>query len=333
LDDSLNNKIAACYEGKAILITGGGGYLAHSVLRTLKEIDCRVVRFGRSAEKMAALQSRATIENVAGDVRDADLWPSLLDGIDIVFHFAAQTSVYVAAQDAVADLHANVLPMLHLLETCRLKKSRPTIIFAGTATEVGLSATIPVDESQPDCPITIYDLHKLMAEKYLAHYANEGIVRGATLRLANVYGPGPRSSSADRGVLNMMIRRALAGEPMTVYGQGNETRDYVYSDDVADACLRCVADIQQTNGGYFVIGSGEGHTILEAMTLVADRVALKTGVRAPLVQVEPPQPPSPIEARNFVADSGLFTRLTGWRAKVGLTEGIDRTIEAIASIA
>ena len=278
---------------------------------------------------MMAIDGRARVEQVVGDVRDRDVWPALLAGIDVVFHFAAQTSVYVAQDDAAADLQSNVLPLLHLLETCRTKHWQPIVIFAGTATEVGIPQRIPVDESQVDRPITVYDLHKLTAERYLAHYANEGVVRGATLRLANVYGPGPRSSSADRGVLNIMVRRALAGETITVYGDGQPTRDYVYVDDVADAFLRCLAEIDQTTGRYFVIGSGEGHTILEAMTLVSERVALKTGVRAPLVHIEPPQPQSPIEARNFVADSSLFTKLTGWHARVNLIEGIDRSIAAV----
>ena len=106
-------------------------------------------------------------------------------------------------------------------------------------------------------------------------------------------------------------------------------RDYIYTEDVANAFLNCVSSIENTNGRYFVIGTGEGHTIFEAMSLVAERVALKTGIRAPLVHVEPPQPPAPIEARNFVADSSLFARTTGWQPRVSLAEGIDRTIEAV----
>ena len=330
MTDSLDTNIDACCTGKSILITGGGGYLAHGILRRLEEIAGRIVRFGRSAENLTTFAGRPNIQSVSGDVRDREVWTSLLDGIDLVFHFAAQTSVYVAQKDPLADLQANVSPLLNLLETCRLKGWRPTVIFAGTVTEAGLPAAIPVDESQTDRPITIYDLHKLIAEKYLTHYANEGLVRGATLRLANVYGPGPRSSSPDRGVLNMMVRRAIAGEAITVYGDGRQLRDYVYVDDVARAFLSCAAEIDQTNGRYFVIGSGEGHTILEAMNTVCDRVALKTGTRAPLVHVEPPQPQSPIEGRNFVADCSLFTSLTGWRPRGNLVEGIDRTIESVA---
>lgn len=326
--DSLETNIANCCTGRSVLITGGGGYLAHGILRKLKEVDCRIIRFGRSAEKMTSRGGRAQVESVTGNVCDRDVWETLLDGVDIVFHLAAQTSVYVAEKDPSADMEANVAPLHNMLLTCRSKGWRPIVIFAGTVTEVGLPATIPVDEAHPDRPITVYDSHKLMAEKYLTHYASEGLVRGATLRLANVYGPGPRSSSADRGVLNMMVRRALAGQPITVYGDGQQMRDYIFTEDVANAFLSCVSAIENTNGRYFVIGTGEGHTILEAMSMVAERVAFKTGIRAPLIHVEPPQPQSPIEARNFVADSNLFVKSTGWQARVRLAEGIDQTIEA-----
>jgi len=328
LDQPSNKQITASCEGKGILITGGGGYLAHSLLDILKDVECRVVRLGRSLEKPTPPKGRARIDDLVGDVRERNVWESALEQIDVVFHFAGQTSVYAANQDVVADLNSNVIPMLHLLDVCKVKGSNPIVVFAGTVTELGLPSTIPVNESHPDHPVTIYDLHKLMAEKYLVHYANEGVVRGVTLRLANVYGPGPRSSSADRGVLNMMVRRALAGQPITVYGDGKQTRDYIFTEDVAKAFLSCVSAIENTNGRYFVIGTGEGHTILEAMSLVAERVAFKTGIRAPLIHVAPPQPQSPIEARNFVADSNLFVKSTGWQARVRLAAGIDRTIEA-----
>jgi nucleoside-diphosphate-sugar epimerase len=330
LHNSSNKDTSAFCRNKRILITGGGGYLAGSLLNLLEDVDCCVMRVGRSKERFAVAGAPGRTEDVVGDVRERDVWESVLDGVDMVFHFAGQTSVYVANQDAQADLEANVVPMLHLLEMCRLKRANPIILFSGTATEVGIPVRLPVDETHPDNPVTVYDLHKLIAENYLKYYATQGLVRGATLRLANVYGPGPRSSSADRGVLNMMVRRALAREPITVYGHGEQLRDYIYTEDVARAFLSAAAAIEKTNGRHFVIGSGEGHTILQAMSLIAKRVALKTGIQVPLVHVEPPQPQSSIEERNFVADTSLFNGLTSWRARVPLAEGIDRTIEAAA---
>jgi len=329
LNELPNNEVRDCCTGKRILITGGAGYLASSLISLLKDVDCHIVRLGRTKERFAPVAGAARIEDVVADVREAAVWERALVDVAIVFHFAAQTSVYVANRDAVADLEANVIPMLHLLEASRRSGLKPIVLFSGTVTEAGIPSQLPVDESHPDNPVTVYDVHKLMAENYLKYYVAEGFVRGASLRLANVYGPGPKSSSADRGVLNLMILRALAGESVTVYGQGEQLRDYVFVDDVARAFVLAAAAIERTSGRHFVIGSGEGHTIAEAMATVCKSVAVKTGTKVPLIHLDPPHAQSPIEKRNFVADSQLFSRLTGWRARYSLSEGIDRTIEAI----
>lgn len=314
---------------KRILITGGFGYLASNVIRHLKDTDCQIIRLGRRLSNSYPENGCVHVENRKGDVRDIDVWDSLLEGIDIIFHFAAQTSVYTANAEPSSDLEVNVLPMLRLLETCKKKKTKPTILFSGTATEAGIPGSLPVDETQPDRPLTIYDLHKLVSENYLKHYVRGGIVRGAVLRLANVYGPGPKSSSADRGVLNQMVRKALNGEPLTIYGKGDYLRDYIYVGDVARAFLHAASAIERIDGEHFVIGSGKGYTIAEAINMVADRVGIKTGNRVPVVHVETPSTLSPIEFRNFVANSRKFSALTGWKANVDLAVGIDYTIESL----
>jgi nucleoside-diphosphate-sugar epimerase len=316
------------YAGKRILITGGAGYLADGLIRALQDVDCEIICLDRSGRQAMPMEGTARVHQLQGDVRHRTVWESALDNVHVVFHFAAQTSVPVAREEPQADFEVNVLPMLHMLETCRLKGWRPVVLFAGTVTEAGIPTRLPVDETHPDCPITIYDLHKWMAEAYLKHYAREGIAKGVTLRLANVYGPGPASSSADRGVLNAMVRRALRGEDLTVYGTGESVRDYVYVEDVSRAFLAAVPHIDQLNGRHVVIGTGDGHTLRDAFNLVADRVALKKGRRVNAVCVEPPTPLSPIEARNFIADTRLFRQATGWQPRYSLRDGLDRTIEA-----
>jgi UDP-glucose 4-epimerase len=319
------------FYNKKILITGGAGYLATNLIAQLREIDCHIIRVDRPGVQLVPLVGKFTFHDIEADIRDRVIWESLLDDIDIVFHFAAQTSVYVAEQDPKADLAINIMPMLHLLETCREKQLKPVVLFSGTVTEVGLPQHLPVNEDCSDHPITIYDLHKWMAENYLKHYTTTGIIKGVILRLANVYGPGPKSSSADRGVLNMMIRKALQGQALTVYGDGKYLRDYVYVEDVAQAFLNAAANIDSVSGKHFVIGSGEGYTIMQAITLVAERVALMTGERVPVINIDPPSLLSPIEFRNFVADTHQFTKTTGWSAKYSLTEGIDATIQAFVT--
>jgi len=315
------------WTGRKILITGGAGYLASNLVRRLGDAACHIVRLDREGAAFPSSPGKARIEDVAGDIRDRSLWERLLDGTDAVFHFAAQTSVYVADESPSADLEINVAPMVALLETCSRRGYRPAVLFAGTATECGMTTRLPVDETQPDRPITIYDLHKLMAENYLKYFVARGALHGAVLRLANVYGPGPKSSSAERGVLNMMVRKALRGDALTVYGEGNHLRDYVYVEDVAAAFCAARAAIERISGLHFVIGSGRGHTIAEAIAMVAERVARTTGRRVPMTHTALTGAQSPIETRDFVADATRFTRATGWRARVSLEEGIDRTID------
>ncbi|MBI2822486.1 MAG: NAD-dependent epimerase/dehydratase family protein [Acidobacteria bacterium] len=319
---------AADYAGKRILITGGAGYLATSLVRLLQPAGCRIVRLGRPGASFPPVEGTSEIEDRTGDIRQRAVWESVLEGIDAVFHFAAQTSVYKANEDPRADLQVNVTPMLHLLEACRRRERKTAILFAGTVTEVGIPARLPVDESHPDHPVTIYDVHKLAAETYLKCYARLGFVRGAVLRLSNVYGPGPASSSADRGVLNQMVCRALRGEPLTVYGKGQHLRDYLYVEDAARAFLDAARNMDRVDGQYFVIGSGQGHTLVQAVHRVAERVHQKTGRVVPVVHVEPPAGLSPIEARDFVADTSRFAEATGWKARVPLDEGLDRTVDA-----
>jgi len=330
LSERLINKVPEGYSGKRILVTGGAGYLATNLAELLKDTDCYIIRLDRPEAVFSKVDGAAKIKDVIGDVRERAIWESQLKDIDIVFHFAAQTSVKVANKDPIADLENNVMPMLQMLETCRNKGYQPIVLFSGTVTETGIPVKLPVNETHTDNPITVYDLHKLMAENYLKYYVSEGIVKGAILRLANVYGPGPKNSAPDRGVLNLMVRRALAGETLTVYGKGDYLRDYVYVEDVARAFLEAARKIEEVNGQHFVIGSGEVHTIAEVMNLVSDRVALRTGKRVAVTHIDPPSPQSPIEARNFVADSSRFMRSTGWQAFYSLCEGIDRTLEAFS---
>jgi len=271
------------------------------------------------------------IEVLLGDVCDPGVWSKALRDTDFVFHFAAQTSVPRAEADPHADYDVNAGAMLQLLEACRAGHYAPVIVFAGTTTQAGVPSRLPVDETHPEAPVTMYDLHKLIAELYLKHYTAQGFVRGVTLRLANVYGPGPNAGSADRGVLNRMMRNALNREPLTVFGSGEYVRDYIYIDDVTAAFLAAGACIERVQGRSFVLGTGAPHTVREAINLVADRVALKTGWRVPVRHVDPPVPLHAIERRNFVADSTRFREATGWSPHVPLLEGIDRTVAYLAA--
>ncbi len=325
-----SNSVCGAYRNKKIVVTGGAGYLATNLVRRLGNTECEIIRMGRDGSVFPEFKGKARVTNVSGDVRERVAWEKVLPEVNFIFHFAAQTSVLVAERDPRADLEANVVPVLNLIEACRKKGCQPTVLFSSTATVAGIPSRLPVDETHPDLPVTVYDMHKLIVEHYLKCFAREGAIRTAILRLANVYGPGPKSSRSDRGILNQMMRKALAGEALTIYGPGEFLRDYVYVDDVIEAFLRAGRDIKRTNLHHFIIGSGQGYTIAQAIQLVSERAGKQIGRKVEVKHVQPPAELSPIESRNFVADPSLFSGTTGWKPSVSLPEGIDLTLKALA---
>jgi len=294
------------YRGKTVAVTGAAGFLGGCLVNRLAAIDCRILLVTRTAPLP---------------------WDDVVSA-DVVFHFAAQTSNVAAAENPDRDFAANVAPLRQLLESCRRLRRRPTVLFAGTVTQSGIPSRLPVDEDALDQPVTIYDEHKLIAEGDLKTASSAGVVFGATLRLANVYGPGAHGRNKDRDILNRMIAAAVRGEPLTIYGAGECVRDYLFVDDVIDAFLMAAVHPERVTGRHYVIGSGRGTTIRQAFELVAARVEALTGRRVPVISVAPPFPLSAIEQRHFVADPSRFSAATGWRPAWSLSDGIDRTIEA-----
>ncbi|MDP2052293.1 MAG: NAD-dependent epimerase/dehydratase [Acidobacteriota bacterium] len=315
------------YAGKTVVVTGAGGFLGGRLVARLAGTACTIVRVSRTAP-LAMPASQATICDETGDVGSRALWDRLITGADLILHLAAQTSAAAADADPEADAAANINPIRHLLAACRQQGHQPAILFAGTVTQTGVPSKLPVDEDAPDHPVTVYDRHKLMAERELKDAVSRGWARGATLRLSNVYGPGSPGSSQDRDVLNRMIKKALRGDPLTVFGAGDWLRDYLFVDDAAEAFLMAGLRSEQVSGRHYVVGSGEGVTIRQAFELVAARVEAATGRRVPVVTDDSPRQVAPIERRHFVADSGRLAADAGWRPRWALADGIDHTIKA-----
>jgi UDP-glucose 4-epimerase len=318
--------VPGALSGKVVAVTGAAGFIGSRLAARAAQDAVTLLRVCRSSATFE--NAPATAIDLIGDVRERETWDRIVEA-DIIFHLAAQTSVAVANDDPGRDFDANVMPMRHLLAACRERRRRPMVVFAGTVTQSGVPSTLPVNENALDNPITVYDRHKLMAEHELKEAANRGDVCGTTLRLANVYGPGARGRRADRDVLNRMIARAMAGQPITVHGRGDQVRDYVFVDDVVEAFVLAAVHAATVNGSHFVIGSGQGTTIRAAFELIAARVERSAGRPVQVTSVAPPMPQADIEQRDFIADHSRFAAATGWRPKVKLSEGIDRTIEAL----
>jgi len=297
---------------KKILVTGASGYIGSTVAKALSRFDCRLHLLSRR-------------DNQVFDITKKNFWQSVLKNVDIVFHFAGQTSSSFANNHPIEDTQTNLLPIVRLIETCQEHHYSPDVIFAGTVTQAG-NTRGRINEDFKDNPITVYDINKLTAETYLRYYSDQAFGRAVILRLCNIYGPGPSNSKPDRGIVNLMIKKALKNELITVFGKGNYVRDYLYIDDVVNAFIKAAINIDKTKGKYYVIGTGVGHTILQMATAIKEEVKNIIDKEPAIIFSPFPKNTSVIEYRNFIADSTRFKKDTGWSAKISLKEGIKKTV-------
>jgi len=161
--------------------------------------------------------------------------------------------------------------------------------------------------------------------------SNEGLIDGVILRLANVYGPSSTLAlSNDRGILNKITNLALSGQPITVFGDGNYLRDYVYIDDVALAFLEA-GKVNNISGQIFNIGSGKGTLIKDAFSYIAKLVDARIDKKTEIIFQDWPELADEIERRNFYADISRFVKCTDWAPSVTFEEGAERTVDYFSS--
>lgn len=287
------------------LITGAGGFIGGALARELQAAgyECRLHR------------------RADGDLRQATTWRSALREVGTVFHLADQTCPRRSAEDPVSDLMTKAVAVLHLVRCAGDLAEAPVVVVAGSDTQAGLLEG-RVDDATVDRPLGLQDLHKAFAEQYLDWGTRQGLVRGVALRFSTVYGPGRQQSSPDRGVVNAMLRRALRGEPLSVYGDGRCRRDFLHVEDAAAALRLAAEKIESVCGDHFVVGSGRSIALAEAFGMIADAAAAVRGERVEVQHRPWPAESSQIDRRSVSLDSGRFRRRTGWAPRREFEEGL-----------
>ncbi|MBA3779594.1 MAG: NAD-dependent epimerase/dehydratase family protein [Chloroflexi bacterium] len=302
-------------DARLVLITGGAGFVGASLVRALEARGerVRVVDWGSSAG-FRYLDGTAA-ELIEGDLLDPSVVSRAVQGVDAVFHLAARTSVPASMKAPLEDLEQNVLGTVRLLDAVR-GAGASRFVFASSNAAVGLMEP-PAREDAFPRPVAPYGAAKLAAEGYLhAYWQSYGLVT-VGLRFSNAYGPYALHKIS---VVAAFLKAYLAGKPITIYGDGSQTRDFVHVDDLVDLLLRALdAPAEQVAGELFQAGTGRETTVLElAETL------LRVGGREGRIEHLPPRHGD--VARNF-SDVGKARERLGYEPRVELDEGLRRTVE------
>ena len=255
-----------------ILVTGGAGFIGSHLVRRLLA-DGHIV-------SVVDNESNGRRENVpagawyarADVTRPAEVEPAFARGLDAVCHIAGQVSIIRSFSDPVVDLRTNVEGTLNILQLC-LKYKVPRLIYASSMTLYGDMQTVPTPETEPCRPNSYYGITKHAAERYVHATAERPDLgfdfRVTSLRMFSVYGPGQSYNNPYQGVLGIFSGNLLRGEPITIFGDGEQTRDFVYVDDIVDGWVRAL-NTPASGGGVFNLGSGRSTSINQ---LAADVIA------------------------------------------------------------
>jgi CDP-paratose 2-epimerase len=324
-----------------VLVTGGAGFLGCNIAHRLAA-EGREVRILDSLARpgveanLAWLKERhkGRIAVLLADVRDGAAVREAASGVEAVLHLAAQVAVTTSLADPIHDFEVNARGTLNLLEALREQREPPPLLFASTnkvygklladsalvlsndrwepaatALRAGCDERTPLDLYSP------YGCSKGVADQYVIDYARCFGLRTLVLRMSCLYGPR-QFGTEDQGWVAHFLIRALRGEPVTIYGDGAQVRDALFVDDAVDAWLAGLRQIDRLSGRAFNLGGGPSCT-LSLLEMLAHIERLTE--RRPDVSFADARPGDQLW---YVSDTRAFEEATGWRARVGLDEGL-----------
>ena len=315
----------AYYHNRRVMITGGLGFIGSNLAHRLVElgadvllVDSLIPDYGGNLYNITGIEHQVRV-NVA-DVRQQSTINYLVRHVDVIFNLAGQVSHIDSMRDPYTDLEINCRSQLSILEACRRYNPTAKLVFAGTRQVYGRPDVLPVTEQHLVRPTDVNGINKAAGEYYHLVYNNVFGVRACSLRLTNVYGPRQLVKHNRQGFIGWFMRLAVEDQEIQVYGDGSQLRDFVYVDDAAEAFLMAGAS-DECNGEVFNVGGSEAISHRDLVGLLID-VAGTGRVR----YVEWPPDKKAIDIGSFYADSSKFRARTGWQPRVGLREGIARTV-------
>lgn len=319
------NTFTSLFDGANVLITGGIGFIGSTLAHRLVDlgahvtlVDSLIPEYGGNMRNIHGIEDRVRV-NIA-DVRDEYSMNYLIQGQDYLFNLAGQTSHLDSMRDPYTDLEINCRAQLSILEACRKHNTGVKVVYASTRQIYGKPDYLPVDERHMLHPTDVNGINKMAGEWYHILYNNVYGIRGCVLRLTNTYGPRMRVKDIRQTFLGIWIKRIIDEEPIQIWGTGAQVRDFTYVDDCVDALL-LAASVDDANGQIFNLGGDE---VINFKNLAELLVEVNGGGMYEIIPF--PADRKPIDIGDYYGDFRLAQGRLGWRPKINLREGLNRTI-------
>jgi UDP-glucose 4-epimerase len=318
--------LAEEFRGKRVLITGGIGFIGANLARTLVKagahitlIDSLIPEYGGSLFNIAGIEE--TVRVNISDVRDEHSLRFLVQGQDVLFNLAGQTSHVDSMRDPYTDLEINCRSQLSILEACRHHNPEAKIVFASTRQIYGRPQSLPVDEQHPIAPVDINGINKTAGEWYHLLYGEVYGLAICILRLTNTYGPRMRVRDARQTFLGYWLKQLITDGELQVFGDGSQRRDFNYVDDAVSAFLLAAAS-PEANGSVYNLGDKEHVSLLDLAELL---IELNGSGSYRIVPFPPDR--EVIDIGDFYADFAKIEEQLGWRPQINLRDGLMQTLE------
>lgn len=306
-----------------VLVTGGAGFIGVHLTKRLIADGHEVFVVDNESNGDPSLVPTAA-KYTRGDVtRPDEIEPVFAAGIDAVCHIAGQVSIIKAFSDPVADLRTNTEGTVQVLKLC-VKHKVPRLLYASSMTLYGDCKLVPTPETEPCVPDSYYGITKFAAERYVHSTAERpdlGFDFSVTsLRMFSVFGPGQSYNNPYQGVLGIFSGNILRGEPITIFGDGEQTRDFIFVEDIVDGWARALTS-PQAKGQIINLGGGRSTSINQ----LADAVVGAFGFAKGGYEIRH-APGRPGEQRAVQADIRRARELLGWAPKTSFEEGLRKTV-------
>jgi UDP-glucose 4-epimerase len=308
---------------RRVLVTGGAGFIGSHLVDGLLDADFSVCVIDNESTGSRG-NVAADADFVHGDVRDDDDLQEAFDPVpDAVFHIAGQASIRLAYADPEADLGVNVTGTVKILDRC-LALGVPRLVFASSMTVYGTPSRVPTPEDESPDPVSFYGVTKYAAERYVqltgARTDLDSSLAVTSLRMFNVFGSRQSLSNPYQGVLAIFLGNLLRGEPIRIDGDGEQSRDFVFIDDVVRVWIACLDDPRSV-GRVFNLGSGMPTSVNALCDAILDQFG-HTRSTYPVTSAAQQQG----DVRSSAADITAIREALDWAPRVSFAEGLQRTV-------